>query len=254
MTMRKDAKHPNKIRNFFCPPFRPMIELVPETREGDYEIYHHALDEEFVKLQQIRSIFSFSAGESRYLEATTYCELRRHWNVTSSDGEVYEHSKVIMSDTPMERMTNSDFIRASKGDVLIAGLGMGMVLWPLINKEEVKSITVIEITPEIIKMIEPIFTPLAEEKGKELEIICDDIFCWPIPKGAMWDTIYFDIWDDVCGDHYDGMKTLHSRFSRRRPVGGWVGSWRKSDMRDHATGHGWKDSYKEGFKKERATA
>lgn len=243
-----------EVRNIFCPPFRPMIELLPEMREGDYGIVHHALDDDFVKLEKLRDIINNRPAETRFLEATTYVELRKYKNVTASDGEVYEHSHVMMSDTPMERLTNLDIIRVSTGDVLIAGLGIGMVLWPLLNKEEVESITVIELQPEIIKMIEPIFTPLADEKGIELKIICDSVFDWKIPKGAMWNTIYFDIWDDICGDHYDEMKVLHRRFSRRRPVGGWIGSWRKSDMRDHATGHGWRDSYNEGFKKERMKA
>jgi len=160
---------------------------------------------------------------------------------------------MMMSDTPMERQTNIDFIRASKGDVLIAGLGIGMVLWPLIHKEEVSSITVIELHPEIIKMIEPIFAPLAKEQGIELKVICDSIFDWKLPQGAMWDTIYFDIWNDICGDNYDEMKVLHRRFSRRRPPGGWMGSWRKADVREVETGR-WSDDYQEGFKKEKVEA
>lgn len=242
----------NEIRHYFCPPFRPMVELIPEMREGSYGITHHTLDEDFVKLEQLRSMIHYRAGETRYLEATTYCELRRYW--THDKHPDIEHNCVIMSDTPMERMTNIDFIRASKGDVLIAGLGIGMVLWPLIQKEKVSSVTVIEIEQDIIKMIEPVFAPLAKEQGVELTVICDSIFDWKIPKNVMWNTIYFDIWDDVCGDHYDEMKVLHRRFSRCRPVGGWIGSWRKSDMREHATGNAWRDSYNEGFKKERVEA
>ncbi len=242
----------NNDKSFFCPPFRPMVELVPEMREGDFGIIHHALDDDFVKFQQLRSLINRRGGETRFLQAVSYVELHRYWR--NDKYPDVEHKELMMSDTPMERQTNLDFIRASKGDVLIAGLGIGMVLWPLIYKEEVKSITVIEIHPEIIKMIEPIFAPLAEEQRTKLDIICDSIFDWQIPKWAMWDTIYFDIWNNICGDHYDGMKVLHRRFSRRRPVGGWMGSWRKSDMREHATGHGWRDSYWEGFKKEKVKA
>ena len=242
----------NNDKPFFCPPFRPMVELVPEMREGDFGIIHHALDDDFVKFEQLRSTINRRGGETLYLQVTSYVELYRYWR--SEKYPDVEHDELMMSDTPIERQTNLDFIRASKGDVLIAGLGIGMVLWPLIYKEEVKSITVIEIHPEIIKMIEPIFAPLAEEQGTKLDIICDSIFDWQIPKGAMWDTIYFDIWNNICGDHYDDMKVLHRRFSRRRPVGSWMGSWRKSDMREHATGHGWRDSYREGFKKEKVKA
>lgn len=232
--------------SFFCPPFRPMVELVPEMREGDFRIIHHTLTKEDVELAQIRSIMSYSGGETGYLQAATYVELRQYW--TNDKYPDVEHNNLLMSDTPMERRTNSDLLRAAKGDVLIAGLGFGMVLWPLLHKEEVTSITVIELHPEIIKMIEPIFAPLADECSVKLDIVCDSIFDWKIPKGAMWDTIYFDIWNDICGDNYEEMKTLHRRFSLKRPPGGWIGSWRKADVRKQMTGV-WRDDYEEGFRK-----
>lgn len=35
---------------------------------------------------------------------------------------------LMMSDTPMERRTNMEFIDKAKGDVMIAGLGIGLIL------------------------------------------------------------------------------------------------------------------------------
>ena len=59
----------------------------------------------------------------------------------------------VMSDTPMEHRTNYEILNKANGDVLIGGLGIGMILIPLMQKEEVKSITIVEKYQEIIDMV-----------------------------------------------------------------------------------------------------
>jgi len=244
--MRSDNGRPA-----YCPPYRPMIELFPEEkRVGNWLICHKTLDEEFVKHEQMMSIFSHSYGETHDLEAGTYVELRE---VHPQEDGSERYSFPIMSDTPMERRTNRMFVNVAKGEVLIAGLGIGMVLWPLLQKEDVTAITVIELEPEVIEMVEPVFQPIAGKTRTELTVIEASIFDWPLPKDTMWDTIYFDVWADICGDNWSEMKTLNRRFSRRVNVGGWKGAWRKGDMRERATGV-WRDDYREGFRKEKEDA
>ena len=239
--MRSDNGRPR-----YCPPFLPMTELFPEELQvGDFQIGHQTLDEEFVKHEKMMSIFSHSYGETRDLEPGTYVELRQ---VFPQEDGPDRYGSVIMSDTPMERRTNRMFVDVAKGEVLIAGLGIGMVLWPLLQKEEVTGVTIIENEPDIIALVEPVFQPIAGKTRTELTVIEASIFDWPLPKGAMWDTIYFDIWADICGDNWSEMKKLNRRFSRRVNIGGWKGAWRKGDMREQATGV-WRDDYREGFRK-----
>lgn len=52
--------------------------------------------------------------------------------------------QVVMSDTPMEKHTNQEFLDAAHGDVLIAGLGIGLIVMPLLDDPEITSITVVE--------------------------------------------------------------------------------------------------------------
>ena len=59
---------------------------------------------------------------------------------------------IMMSDTPMERNTNRDFIRKANGDVIIFGLGLGLVIIPLLKKENVKSILVVELYQDLIDL------------------------------------------------------------------------------------------------------
>lgn len=133
--------------------------------------------------------------------------------------------KCIMSDTPMEHNTNYKLLQRANGDVLIGGLGIGMVLMPLMEMEEVKSITIIEKHQEIIDMV-----------GKQLplndkvKIINGDIFNNEFPRGTKFDVIYFDIWNVISSDEYKEMQYLKKIYrrclrSKKENSNAWMGCW-----------------------------
>ncbi len=64
-------------------------------------------------------------------------------------------TEVIMSNTPMEMRRNAEFVRKAHGNILIAGLGIGMILLAIQDKPMVKSITVVEYSPEVMQMVLP---------------------------------------------------------------------------------------------------
>lgn len=105
-------------------------------------------------------------------------------------------NKCIMSNVPMEEYTNEAFIKEAKGDVLIGGLGMGFVVLPLMKKESVTSITIIEKYKDIIDMI----TNQIDFNDK-VSIINDDIFTYN-PINKKYDCIYVDIWNVINRDIY----------------------------------------------------
>lgn len=117
---------------------------------------------------------------------------------------------LMMSDTPMERRSNYGALHNARGDVLIAGMGMGVVLAPILLKPEVKSVTVIEKSQDVIDLVAHRM-PNQEKLG----IICADVLTWTPPKGRKWDYCWFDIWPDICLDNLEDMKLLHRRFARR---------------------------------------
>lgn len=131
-----------------------------------------------------------------------------------------------MSDTPHEQITNSGVVWKARGDVFIGGLGIGMILVPILAKPEVKSVTVVEKDPDVIKLVG------AQLKHKKLKIVEGDVFTWSPPPDARWDTIYFDIWTELSTDQLPEMAKLHHRYARRKRPGGWMGSWRQDEMRD----------------------
>lgn len=118
-----------------------------------------------------------------------------------------EHGEVVMSDTPMEKRTNQFFIDNAHGDVLIAGLGIGLIVLPIQDKEEVTSITILEKNPEVIEMV-------AEQLplNDKVTIIQGDVYEHTFPKGTKFNCIYFDIWNYVNSEVYQEMKKLKRKY------------------------------------------
>lgn len=140
----------------------------------------------------------------------------------------------VMSDTPMEQRTNTKFIEKANGDILIGGLGIGMVLIPLIEKPEVKSITVIEKYQEIIDIV----GSQIDFKGK-VTIINDDVFKAKTPRGAKYDIIYFDIWNYINSDIYEEMKQLKAKYKsklRKKSENpkSWIGCWCEKEAKNNS--------------------
>jgi hypothetical protein len=136
----------------------------------------------------------------------------RPWRYYLADGKyvrLCDRTGCVMSDTDMEKRTNRDFVYYANGDVFIAGLGIGLIVLPIQEKEEVKSITVLEKYPEVIELV-----------GKQLplndkvKIIQGDVFEYEFPKGTKFDTIYFDIWNYVNEDVYEEMKLLKKKYRK----------------------------------------
>jgi hypothetical protein len=125
--------------------------------------------------------------------------------VNKSNGEC------VMSDTPMEKRTNYRFLEEAHGDVLIGGLGIGMIIIPIQEKIEVKSITILEKNPEVIELV-----------GKQLPlnnkvtVIEGDIFTYELAKGTKFDSIYFDIWSYINTDVWIEMKALKIKYRKHK--------------------------------------
>lgn len=199
-----------------------MIKYFPKevaSPLGEFKIGHIVMDQAFIDREQMRA--SFTPGgcyEIMGLEPGTYVKL------TSGSGGI------IMSDTPMEIRTNWDFIENAHGQVLIAGLGLGLVVLSIQSKKEVTSVTIVEKYREVVELVVPRI-PL----NMKVDIVVDDAFEWLPHEGEKFDTIYFDIWNIICGDHYPETKDLHKRFrkflNRKENPKSWMDSWRREDFK-----------------------
>lgn len=174
---------------------------VQDGKKGEWSIETFNVEEE-------DALFSRSRNGINAVPAGTYKRLLRK-------------NTVVMSNTPMEIRTNRAFIRAARGNVLINGLGMGMVLESVLKKPEVESVTVIELSQDLIDLVSPYFAN--EEK---LKIIQASAFDYKPEKGAYFDTVWHDIWDYISEDNLKEMATLHRKYGKRCD---WQGSWAKAE-------------------------
>lgn len=129
---------------------------------------------------------------------------------------------LVMSDTNMERLTNEQFVEKAHGRVLIAGLGIGLVLknlYPKLETGEISEIVVMEYYKDVINLVKPAF------KHKKIKIRHGDIHKMNPKK--KFDTIYFDIWNEISEDNLPDMKALHQKFSNHLNEGGYINSWMK---------------------------
>jgi len=198
--------------------FPLMAEIVPASEElkGDQEgfwIQHFNITEE--EVQRARYSMDWTM---RGLETGVYCVLhQRHngWN------------RQWMSDTYLERSTNADFLREATGHVLILGLGIGMLPVALCRKEDVESVTVLEIEPQVIALVEPYI------RHSKLAVIQADAFSPPL-RGRHFDAVYVDVWENICSDNWETMKILQAIYRGLAKKGGLVTSWLRDYIKDEA--------------------
>lgn len=129
---------------------------------------------------------------------------------------VHAERGVVMSNTPMEVRTNAEFIKAARGNVLINGLGLGMVLHAILNKPEVKKVTVVELDLDVIALTAPHFREhIASER---LVIVNEDCFKYVPPRGSRYHVVWHDIWDTICDENVYDMDKLKRKYAHRALV------------------------------------
>lgn len=134
-----------------------------------------------------------------------------------------------MSDTPDEMRDHYEPVRRARGNILINGLGLGMVLNACLLKPEVEHATVIEMEEDVIKLVGSYY--LNKFGAERLTIIHASAFDFKPPRGAFYNMVWHDIWDDICTDNLPEMATLHRRYGRRCD---WQGSWSKETCKAYA--------------------
>lgn len=192
--------------------FPYMARIVPPGRSGDVEIEH-------LEITDGGGIHAMLHGGGTTNGTYAILKIR---------------GGVVMSDTDMERRSNLGAAWNLKGDVLIGGLGIGMVLAAVLRKPDVQSVTVIENSPDVIALVEPAIRRWADGQGisaETLRVVLGDVFTWKPATGQKFDGIYFDVWPDICDDNLDGIAKLHNRAKFWKRPGGWMDSWQADNLR-----------------------
>lgn len=190
--------------------FPSIPKVLPEGQLGLATVKHFEVSEADSKFTAMRAMFAHG-GRDNYVPPGKYAQL-------------FVGHTLMMSDTAMERRSNFEVVRRSHGHVFIAGLGLGMILHPILAKPEVTRVTVVEKYADVIKLVGP---TLPQEK---LEIVEADVLDWKPAKGTRYDTVYFDIWPDINEDNLEDMAKLHRRFAHFKTPDAWMDSWMKETL------------------------
>ena len=95
----------------------------------------------------------------------------------------------IMQDTYHEYKEHQPLWDGATGAVLITGLGIGMVNVKLLTMPHVTSVTIVEVSQEVIDMVWPYC-----EKDERFTLIKENIETWIPPTESRWDYAWFDSW------------------------------------------------------------
>lgn len=102
-----------------------------------------------------------------------------------------------MTVEPSEIESFKDFISEAKGNVCICGCGLGYVAYMLSIKDDVESVTVVEINPDVIEMFETHILPQFKNKDKIRVVKADALDYLQNTNLSSFDYVNVDIWRDT---------------------------------------------------------
>lgn len=198
--------------------FPVMQDIIPEGKSGDYAVEHFTVSEQEADLYLLRATYNFDYL-GRHFEKGDFCRLKMKDSLITSDGGG-------------ERWSTVEVCNRAMGNILIAGLGIGMMLCRIVPKPEVESVTVVEISPDVINLVEEHIREYLGEASQKLEIVLGDI--WEFVPAHKYNTMWFDIWGDYSGNTYEETKRLHKRFQKYvdRSSPPFVDSWMRWHMKE----------------------
>jgi hypothetical protein len=101
------------------------------------------------------------------------------------------HGECVMSDDPGELAKHLNAARCASGRVLVTGLGLGCVLRMLQANERVESITLVEISRDVIDLVWP------HTSHERIELVHADALEWLEHTDRTWDYAWHDVWTDT---------------------------------------------------------
>lgn len=179
---------------------------VPVGKSGDWTVEAITITKEQADWSEVRAAVK---GDPDLVVAAGSYKLLKHGNL------------VVMSNTQMEINSNMRFIRRARGNVLINGLGLGMVLTAILDKPEVERVTVIEISEDVIKLVAPTY-----RDHPKLTIIHESAFRYEPPAHEHYDVVWHDIWPEINPDNVDEMDILIEKYHHHCD---WQGAWKMRD-------------------------
>lgn len=102
-----------------------------------------------------------------------------------------EGGNVWMSDSQLEVEAAAGAVEVARGDVLIGGLGIGLLPTLIKMRASIKSVDIVELHQEVIDLV---FHQIASTK---MRAVCDDVLHYLSTTDKRYDFIHIDIWGSI---------------------------------------------------------
>ena len=167
---------------------------VPDGISGEWKVESFSISKQDAKFANMRALFQGGRGA---LPPGNYKKLTRN-------------GSMVMSNTPDEIRDFSSFAYRAQGHILINGLGIGVLIKALLEKEDVLSIDIIEKSEDVIKLSGPTYS-----QDKRVTIINANAFDYMPPLGVRYNYVWHDIWDEIDSENLPEMHKLHRKYGRK---------------------------------------
>jgi len=125
----------------------------------------------------------------------------------------YEGSMPWMSVCPSEINSMKAQMEAAHGKVLVLGCGLGYYQFVASAKDNVESVTIVEISPEIADIFRENILPYFPHKDKISIVVSDAIKYMDTVNIGDYDFVFADIWEGIIdgAEHYKNIKPHEKR-------------------------------------------
>ncbi|MCK9544357.1 MAG: hypothetical protein M0R03_20245 [Novosphingobium sp.] len=182
-----------------------MHTYLKENSVGDWSIIYREATEHDCILEKERIKLNFNFRD--------YLELRPNKYTYLCNKDIY-----MMSDTNTEIFSNLEFLWKAKGDILIGGLGLGIMPLILSKMEGVKSVTIIEKEQDVIDLV---WKQL--RCSRHIDLVRGDVFTYDTDR--KFDVVYMDIWADLNQDTDSEAIVLEEKYKNYLSQNGFILSW-----------------------------
>lgn len=208
-------------RHSYFPRLSLQRVTVRPAKRGLWIIKRFKITPKAAELYNLHMMFKPGSGH-RTVAPGTYTGL---YKMSLATLHMDNHGDPWMSDTPAEMWDHQFFVQEVIGNVLITGLGLGLVLHNLLLKREVKRVTVVEVDQTLCELVGPHYT-----RDRRVRIVNADAFKWKPDKGEHFDYAWHDIWPTISGEHCPQIAQLKRRY-QHYVAAGKQQAWCEDEMR-----------------------
>ena len=210
----------DKIRNKYIEnPYYKLLLKIKNFKDGDIEF----------RQNKVPSFVPVAINEKRYDPKNYFSDITPT-GIFEDDfyfPAIIQGEVTWMSFAPHETETSEDAIQHATGNVVTYGCGLGYFPYMASLKEDVKSVTIIELDLKIIEFFKNNLLPLFEHKDK-IKIINANAIEFGANPLMQYDYLFADIWHDV----FDGLP-FYLIFKKNEKVAKVCDYWIEKDMLVH---------------------